>query len=837
MIRFLRKTIASLSLCIWFAGFLTAQLLSPSQFLPHTIGEQFTPHHMLVDYFEYVAANSDLVELVPYGKTNQDRPLMVAIVSSKANMDRLEEIRLNNLRLAGMSDGDAKMDQPVAIVWLSYSVHGNEPSGSESSMEVLYELVNPANQETKTWLENTVVIIDPSVNPDGYDRYTHWFRNAGNRIPNPLLNSREHLEPWPGGRVNHYQFDLNRDWAWLTQVESQQRIKLYQEWLPHVHPDLHEQYIDNPYYFAPAAEPFHQYITQWQRDFQSEIGQNNAQYFDKNGWLYFTKEVFDLFYPSYGDTYPTFNGAIGMTYEQAGHSAGGRQAMMNNGDTLTLEDRVAHHKTTSLSTIEVSSKNAARLIQNFKKYFDQSGNNPVGVYKTFIIKNNPEDAGKIKALIRLLDQHKIKYGTAARSTAKIEAYDYTGGKNASIEISSNDLIISAFQPKSVLAQVLLEPEPALSDSLTYDITSWSLPYAYGLNAYATRQRIDVKPGFQTSVTALPNIGSQNPYAVFAPWHSVDNAAFLSEILKKGIVVRSSVESFSSGNRNFRAGTLVVTHADNRNNNDWSESVAAAAKKTGQEIIAANTGWMQSGKDLGSDKMRLITAPAVALVYGEEVDNNAYGFVWNYLEQNINYPFSAIGTGQMNESSLSGFNTVILPEGSYLKDEVVAELKKWATKGGKIIALGGANKAFEGKEGFSLPKVEDESKSDSLALPKLYAASERDQITEGTPGAIVKIELDNSHPLAFGLGSAYFTLKTNNAHYPLLNEGWNVGKVGKQIQKSGFVGAKLLTKMSDTMSFGVQNIGAGKIIYLTDDPLFRGFWYQGKLLFSNALFLN
>ncbi|MEZ4980279.1 MAG: hypothetical protein R2769_01580 [Saprospiraceae bacterium] len=298
--------------------------------------------------------------------------------------------------------------------------------------------------------------------------------------PIQTLDSREHNEPWPGGRVNHYLFDLNRDWAWATQIETQQRLKLYQEWMPHVHPDVHEQYIDNPYYFAPAAEPFHQYITQWQRDFQTEIGKNHAGYFDENGWLYFTREIFDLFYPSYGDTYPTFNGAIGMTYEQAGHSTAGRAASMRNGDTLLLKDRMAHHHTTSMSTIEMTSKNASRVVKNFKAYFDEGKNNPQGNYKTFVIRNKEEDASKIKALLTLLDRHKIQYGKAANSKSGINGFDYQNNKTRFFFINENDLVISAYQPKSVLAQVLFEPEGVLSDSLTYDITAWALPYAYGL---------------------------------------------------------------------------------------------------------------------------------------------------------------------------------------------------------------------------------------------------------------------------------------------------------------------------------------------------------------------
>ncbi len=312
-----------------FSLFLSAQAVaqsipSPEQFLGYPLGSKFTPHHHIIQYFEALAkARPDMMKLYQYGKTYEGRPLMVAYISQPENIARLDAIKANNLRLAGLAKDKmaAQTDMP-AIVWLSYNVHGSEPSSSEAALKTIFALLDPANAKTKTWLTNTVVILDPCINPDGRDRYVNWFNSVASVIPNPEPASREHQEPWPGGRTNHYNFDLNRDWAWQSQAESQQRIKLYNEWLPQVHVDFHEQGYNEPYYFAPAAEPYHEVITPWQRDFQVLIGKNNAKYFDANGWLYFTKERFDLFYPSYGDTYPTYNGAIGMTFEQGGIRGG-----------------------------------------------------------------------------------------------------------------------------------------------------------------------------------------------------------------------------------------------------------------------------------------------------------------------------------------------------------------------------------------------------------------------------------------------------------------------------------------------------------------------------------
>lgn len=269
---------------------------SPEAFLGYELGSRFTRHHKVAEYFTYVSETLPNVILEKYGETNEFRPLLVAYISSQENIDNLESIRKSNLGQTGLVAPNGKNDK--AIVWLSYNVHGNEASSTEASMNTLYKLVT----EKQDWLKNTVVIMDPCINPDGRDRYVNWYNQVKSTPYNTIQIGKEHVEPWPGGRPNHYLFDLNRDWAWATQKETQQRLKIYNKWMPHIHVDFHEQGINNPYYFAPAAEPFHEIITPWQRDFQSQIGRNHARYFDQNSWLYFTKESFDLLYPSYGDT-------------------------------------------------------------------------------------------------------------------------------------------------------------------------------------------------------------------------------------------------------------------------------------------------------------------------------------------------------------------------------------------------------------------------------------------------------------------------------------------------------------------------------------------------------
>lgn len=833
-----------LSLCLVFSLGLSAQLVGPSDFLPHDLGETFTPHHLLVDYYQLVAAASPRVQLEQYGTTNEDRPLMLAFVSSTNNLGRLEAIRENNLKIAGLLPGDpdpALAD--IAIVWLSFSVHGNEAAGSEASMGVLYDLASSGNPRTTEWLKNTVVILDPSLNPDGYNRYTNWYRQQATLGLDPNPSAREHNEPWPGGRVNHYLFDLNRDWAWQTQVESRQRMVKYKQWMPHIHADLHEQGYTSPYYFAPAAAPYHEYITEWQADFQTEIGKNHARYFDENGWLYFTRERFDLLYPSYGDTWPTFNGAIGMTYEQGGHSRAGRAINLPTGDTLTLYDRVAHHRTTALSTVEMASRESDRLLENFSQYFQDAVNKPQGEYLTYIISGHTP-RGKMRRLTTLLDRNGIVYTKAKTTKAFSSLYDYeTGGEEGNAGVEAGDLIISAYQPRSVLAQALFDPEVYVEDSVTYDITSWSVPLAYGLDAYASKTRLSLDTeAFTLPAFEDPLAGKDlsRAYAYVIPWEDLSSASFLAAVAAAGIQARTSTNDFSFGQQHFSAGAIVITRADNRKTENFTPKLRKLVQEheVGLEIL--QTGFSTSGGDLGNGSYNLVGQPRIAMLGGESVNANQFGQVWYYFEQDLGYPISIFHEEDLGDIAEGDYDVLILPSGYYNLSSSEESLRGWVRDGGKLIAIGAANNSLSRLDAFSLSRKdsdEDEEEAedgpDERLLP--YGGSERRFISTFNPGAIVGVEMDETYPLSFGLGDYYYSLKTGSTAYDYLEDGVNAGRIRETPFTSGFIGAKAKKALNETLVFGVEEMGRGQVIYMVDNPLYRGFWEQGKLLFANALF--
>jgi hypothetical protein len=814
-----------------------AQLQSPDQFLGYKIGERYTPHWRIVDYFKHVAANAPtLVKLQQYGQTYEGRPLYTAFISSAANISNLEAIRSNNMALA-QGNKTAKASGAPALVWLSYNVHGNETSSSEVAMLTLYSLVDPANTRTKPWLQNTVVIIDPCLNPDGRDRYVNWFNSVVGVTPNPELIAREHIEPWPLGRFNHYYFDLNRDWAWQTQIESQQRIALYNQWLPQIHVDFHEQYINNPYYFAPAAQPYHEVITTFQRSFQETIGRNHARYFDEQGWLYFTREVFDLLYPSYGDTWPTFNGAIGMTYEQAGHSLGGAAAITAVGDTLTLLDRVTHHLTTGLSTIEVASQHANRLITEFQKFFTDATTGGIGDYKSYIIKYSDRDAERIDALMNLLIKNDIKFGTT-RAT-NLRGFNYENGRNEAFSIAANDLVIPSVQPKSAFVKVLFEPNTTVVDSNTYDITAWALPYAYGLKAYASPQRVELTSSTVAKVKA--NNPSSDPYGYVIRWNGVQTVRLVSELLQKGLRLRFNEEPFTVGGQVFDRGSIIILRTGNQYIPNFWTAVRELATANNVQLTPVSSGFVDKGTDFGSAKVRFLKRPKVALLSGEGITPPAVGEVWYYFDQEIKYPVTLINLSDLNRARLSDFDVIIMPNGNYrfLNDKAAAEqFKNWIEMGGRVIALENAVSQLAKTDwGIKSKKGQEDTTGNPYEVLRRYENRERDYIRNVTPGSIFRVEMDNTHPLAFGFPGYYYTLKQDDNMYEFIREGgWNVGVIKKEKQIAGFVGSKLSRRLQDGLIFGTQELGRGNIVYLSDNVLFRNFWENGKLLFSNAVFL-
>lgn len=817
---------------------MTAQIKSPEEFLPN-YGKQVTYYHQVENYFNHLVANSNQIKHHQYGVTHQERNLNVYFISAPENLENLEAIRKNHLYEIGLYPTKDNSISDKNIIWLSFNVHGNEIGALESSLSIVYELLNPKNETIQNWLQDIIVIFDPCLNPDGFSRYANWLRDISGQKTHLGLSDREHQEPWPGGRQNHYLYDLNRDWAWQVQLESRLRMNLYHEWMPMVHADVHEMGINEPYFFPPAAEPIHEQIKPFQKDFHKKIGELTSKKFDREGWLYYSGERFDLFYPSYGDTYPSFNGAVGMTYEQGGIGAG-RAVKTKNGNILTLRDRIEHHKKALLAVVELSYVMDNELRKKFREYFKETRIKPKGKYQTYIVKNSPKNY----ELLKLLNHNRIE-SSFADETRRLTGYHYQSDSEKTFTIEPDDLLISIDQPRAVLAQILFEPHHKLSDSLSYDITAWALPFAHGTEAYALKSKLSLKTKSTLSVQEN-NIIDKNVYAFYVPWNNRQSAQILSRLHQRNIKVRYALKSVFIGNTKIERGGLIIAKGDNPKTENFDEAVREIVKQK-HDFQVLETGFAENGSDLGGEYYPLLTAPRIMLLGGAGVSSTDFGQVWYYLEQVAEYPVSIVEIQNMNRINWQEYNTLILPDGWYnFTDSQQKMIYDFIAKGGKVIAIDGALNLFEDREGFNLTAFATEEEQSAAKKQKEeqmlknryldYEGYERRSISQMVPGAIIENNLDISHPLSFGLGNKYFSLKTSDKQFRLLKNASNVVYVPKGYKSFGFIGGSVKKSLEETVTFSVDYHGRGKVVYMVDNPLFRGFWENGNLLFSNALFL-
>ena len=826
------------------SGF-SQEILSPEEFLGYPLGSTFTFHHRMIDYYEYVAEQSPKVQLISYGKTYEDRPLVVAALSSEKNMAQLEDIRQANLFAAGLSQIPPQKAAQLPIVWYGFNVHGNEAAAMEASIAMLYALMT---QDTLNWLDDMVVLIDPCINPDGRDRYASWYRQAANSLSTPNGNSYEHNEPWPRGRYNHYLFDLNRDWAWQSQQESKSRTALYRRWMPHVAVDFHEMGANSPFFFGPAAKPLHEVISPWQRTFQRLVGRGNARYFDERGWLYFTHEVYDLLYPSYGDTWPTYNGAIGFTYEQGGSGSAGTAYIIASGDTLFLTDRIAHHFIAGWATLETTHQQSVRLLKEFNSYFQKGRESPTDPYKSYVVSARENSPERLRAFCKLLDAQGIQYAHPKGTKGSYQGFSYQSGERESFEVDKSDILISSYQSKSRLVQVLMEPETYLEDSITYDLTAWALPYVYDLVAYATEDRLETRDGEFVLPNNRPKTSVLNPYAWLLKWEDFQSARFLSAILKEKIRVRYAEKAFSMGKETFAPGTLIITRSDNPFSREQKRLLDLAAQFE-VSLYPVASGKVDEGIDFGSRNVSYLNPPRIALINGEGVSATAFGELWHYFEQDLSYPIEVVNTQYLGTVDLTVYDKIILPAGNYYKfsDDLISFVEVGGTVCAMERAISFATRFSEEeiltKLGEELLRKEEQKEAEGeIELGQLdryaYDSRERERLKNRVVGSIFEVSIDTSHPLGYGMTDRAFLLKRNSTVYPFLPKGeWNVGTFEGDAHRSGFTGSKLRKELQNTLAFGQESLGEGNIIYFVDSPIIRQFWYSGKMLLGNAVFFG
>ncbi|HET6762957.1 MAG TPA: M14 family metallopeptidase, partial [Longimicrobiaceae bacterium] len=717
-----------------------------------------------------------------------------------------------------------------AVVYFSYGVHGNESSSSEAAMWTAWDLARNA-PEVRGALDSLVVVIDPTTNPDGRDRYVNWFNSVVGAQPNPDPAAREHHEPWPGGRYNHYYFDLNRDWAWATQPETRARLATWGTWNPQVHVDFHEMGYNSTYFFFPATAPINPiypaYVLQWGKRF----GQGNAQAFDQHGWDYFTGDEYDLFYPGYGDSWPSLTGAIGMTYEQAGHSMGGLSIRRDAGDTLTLRDRAMHHWTTSQATLRTAAAGKTQLLMDYA-----AGQRAVGQGVADVLLVPGADPSRAAALVAHLRRQgiEVERATAGFST-RADAYP---GFDARGQFPAGTYRVRARQPRGRLATTLLQPETQLKAEYSYDISAWSLPYAYGVAAYrATAGGTGWTPVAAPVDDAAPVQARMPGYGYLVGPGTAD--AGVVRFLREGGRARVLGRPSTLGGRSWPAGTWFIPTAGN-------DTVRGRLTRAGLGAAATPvaSGLSENGIDLGSDHVAAVRLPRVALLAGDGIDPGSFGAMWFYLEQELGLPFDAIQARDFGTIRLADYDVMVIPDASAraLSPSQSEAVKGWLSAGGRLVAVaGGAELAAA----MADVKTREAPKADTSRARLLAGREERErqEWRQEVPGTILPLRLDPAHPLAWGAGldtraDRTFTLHQGSTVFEPAAGMETVAYFPESLTRiSGVISPENLRRVERGAWLVTKRVGSGTVVLFADDPLFRMFWKSTQPMFDNAILLT
>jgi hypothetical protein len=833
---------------------------TPETVLGYNIGARFTDYASLNAFFEKLVATSDRIRRVAYGETTEGRSLQAFIISSPGNLGRLEEIRLANLRLTdprslkSKDEAEKIMAMLPVIVYLSYGVHGNEASSPEAAMAAAYQLCAGTDSRTQTILENAVVIIDPNVNPDGRERYIQWVNSMLGAKPNLNPSSIEHSEPWPGGRTNHYFFDLNRDLSWQTQQETRARVKFYRSWMPHVHVDYHEMEYSSSYFFFPAAVPVHESLPPEVLKWGKIFGQGNAEAFDKLGLPYYVGERFDMFYPGYGDSWPTFNGAIGMTYEQAGGSRASLAVRKPNGQILTLRDRARNHFVTSIATLETSLKNKKERLADFYGFW-VTALNTTSPIKGYLI-SDAEDPARSNQIIETLLRQGIEVHQLTDASA-LQVQEYFSSKWVKERIPKGTYFIPTAQPQGRLAKTLLEPVTAVRDTFFYDVSAWSLPIASGLKAWATQTPL---PPGSARIQAPPEsagkiIGDKRAYAYLIPWQRNNAIQVAWRLLERGYSLSVARRPFETVGQHFVAGTVVAFSGSN--SDSLATDIEQLAKEFGVDVYTAATGLTDKGVSLGSSYVAPMKKANIAIAIGPPVSSNDYGELWFLFERELGIPFTGIRATELADADLSKFDVIILPDASNYQtvfDSTKTEkLKRWIQGGGVLIGIeGGAQFLAKAKSGITLAankteKKEEEKTKEEKELDKakkelskrqtLFEKEEKDRLGR-IPGTIFRVLVDTTHPIGFGVPREIFVFKSDALPLELSESGHNVARFAKDsVQTSGYVTKEKAQKISEAAYIQDYRLGRGHAVLFAENVTFRRFWSGlEKLLLNSILFL-
>ncbi len=804
------------------------QIPSPEAFLGYGIGERHTRHDLIVAYLEKLAEVSDRASIAYYGKTHEGRKLVMLTITAPENLADLENLKKQHLAFTDPKISPTNYGEVPIFINLAYNVHGNEPSSSEAALLSAYTFVASNSPEILKYLKSGVIFIDPAINPDGRDRHTQW---ANMYQGNPLVadpQDAEHNEYWPGGRTNHYWFDLNRDWLLAINPESQGKLKWYHEWYPNVVTDFHEMGSQSTYFFEPMKMngslnpimPKENYI-----DLNNLFGNYYAKALDSIGSLYFTKEVFDGTYPGYGSSYPDLQGGLGILFEQA--SSRGHKQTTAFGE-ITFPFTIRNQYTSSITTVKAAVENKAQMRKYQQDFFKSALTDAAkGKVKGYLF-GDAHDANRTKAFIEKLLLHQIEV--------------YRSGDN---------FVVPTQQSQHRMVQTMFETYSQYRDSVYYDASAWSVANFYNMKY---RPVTNLNLGNQVSGTdGLVKVApvQSSDYAYVIDWNDYNAPAVLNYLQENKLVLSSAFKPFTVNlggmKQNFDYGTLVLpVSLQKKTPQEVHELLQKAQQRYQVAMYAVPTGLNLGGVDLGSRFVRALEPPKAVMLIGNGSSSYEAGEVWHLLDTRVQMPITKIPLRNFDRSDLNKYNTMVMVSGRYtLTDNQQAKIKDWVSKGNTLITIGTASKwAIEKK--LVKEKLTDRERdsvnkdSTKVAVRKPYVDAEENIGKESMGGVILRADLDLTHPLAFGYHDAAIPVYKNNEVWlmPSKNGYATVAKYASNPHIDGFITPKNMEEyLKPSASLLVSKLGSGRVVLFADNPNFRGSWYGTNRLFLNALFLG
>lgn len=827
---------------------------TPRSVLGYEVGQRFTPHHLLARYFERVAVASPRVRLDTMAMSFGGRETLLAVITSEANHRRMAQIREDAETIAnpvGVPEAEvqAAAGRLPAIVFLAYTVHGNEASGTEAAIATLYQLAAGQDAETQRILDNTVVLIDPVQNPDGHERHVQrvWRHTAAAGLP-ITPSAMIHQGDWPGARTSHYYFDLNRDWFILSHPESRGRVGVITSWWPHVVADLHEMGSSSSYFFSPPMEPVNKNVPQNIREWWDIFAAGNAEALDRYGRPYFTREGYDEFWPGYGISYPILTGAVGMTYEQASSSGGA--VRRNDGTVMTLHTAAWQHYLTSMATLRVSAERARDRVRDYLA-FRRSAVSEAERAPMRAVAFERDLEGRADSLAILLSRNGIRVHRTTAAAEVIGAVPYGESAARSVRLAAGSYVVDLAQPQGRLARALLEPDAVLDSTFIreelesrrtgqssrfYDVTAWSLPFTFRLRAWGLRTP---PAGLEvaTWITSRPSSSVPARFAYAFEPGSEASFRMLAALLADSVRVRLAQRSFRVGGDAFPRGAFLVQVA--ANDSSVHQRVARAAAISGARLVPVHAALVAEGTDLGSNSVVPVRPVRVGLVGGAGINGNSFGFAWFMLDQRFGYPAMTIESTSL-AGALGELDVVILPSAQAgALDNALGEggrtaLGNWVRGGGVLVTLEGAT-GWLARESVGLTRLRP--RADSAAGGAMAP------LPVNVPGAMALVLADTLSPLMTGIRDAEFPVMVNGGFVLGIPRGLRPGEAvaryapATRVRVAGYFWPEAPGRLAETPYLWTERVGAGRIIAFAGDPNFRDLWRGLLPLFGNAVFLG